>query len=104
MLAGLPQAPTEWNPILHPDAAKVRQLEVLTAMERAGFVTHEESATAYSENLAYNPLPASEIVTLTVTSRKLSKSWSLWRKKTSWCVLVPAELGPVRTSSSEPPA
>src|SRR5437868_4557132 len=36
MLAGLPQAPTEWNPILHPQAARTRQLEVLTAMERAG--------------------------------------------------------------------
>src|SRR5919197_268605 len=55
MLAGLPQAPTEWNPILHPENAKVRQLEVLTAMERAGFITHEESAKAYSETLVYNP-------------------------------------------------
>src|SRR5437899_2446159 len=26
MLAGLPQAPTEWNPVLHPDSAKLRQL------------------------------------------------------------------------------
>ena len=25
VLAGLPQAPTEWNPVLHPDAAKLRQ-------------------------------------------------------------------------------
>jgi membrane peptidoglycan carboxypeptidase len=55
ILAGLPQAPTEWNPILHPEAAKVRQQEVLTAMERAGYITHEESAKAYSENLVYNP-------------------------------------------------
>ena len=55
MLAGLPQAPTEWNPILHPEAAKVRQLDVLTAMERAGFISHEESGQAYTENLTYNP-------------------------------------------------
>src|SRR5207253_8392142 len=32
VLAGLPQAPTEWNPVLHRDAAKVRQTEVLRAM------------------------------------------------------------------------
>jgi len=32
MLAGLPQAPTRWNPIVHPAAAKARQLEVLQAM------------------------------------------------------------------------
>ena len=32
LLAGIPQAPTEWNPITHPDQAKLRQLEVLHAM------------------------------------------------------------------------
>src|SRR5206468_3574716 len=37
MLAGLPQAPTEWNPALHPDQAKVRQAEVLRAMVRTNY-------------------------------------------------------------------
>ena len=54
MLAGLPQAPTEWNPIIHPESAKVRQLEVLTAMERVGFISHEDSTKAYTEDLTYN--------------------------------------------------
>ncbi len=35
VLAGLPQAPTEWNPVLHPESAKLRQTEVLQAMVRS---------------------------------------------------------------------
>src|SRR3954451_20770450 len=38
LLAGLPQAPTLYNPILHPEAAKARRAEVLEAMVRAGMI------------------------------------------------------------------
>jgi penicillin-binding protein 1A len=38
LLAGLPQAPTLYNPILHPEAAKARRTEVLQAMVRAGMI------------------------------------------------------------------
>ena len=53
VLAGLPQAPTEWNPVLHPDAAKVRQTEVLNAMVLVGFITQADMNTALAEKLAY---------------------------------------------------
>ena len=53
VLAGLPQAPTEWNPVLHPDAAKLRQTEVLQAMVRSNFITQEEMDTASAEKLVY---------------------------------------------------
>jgi membrane peptidoglycan carboxypeptidase len=53
MLAGLPQAPTEWNPVLNPDAAKVRQLEVLQAMVRAGFITQSDADTSAAEKLTF---------------------------------------------------
>ncbi|TMB85866.1 MAG: penicillin-binding protein, partial [Chloroflexi bacterium] len=46
VLAGLPQAPTEWNPVLHPDAAKVRQTEVLQAMVRSNFISQADMETA----------------------------------------------------------
>jgi len=39
LLAGLPEAPTEWNPVLNPDAAKVRQTEVLQAMVTTNDIT-----------------------------------------------------------------
>ena len=36
LLAGLPQAPSEYNPFLNPHASKVRRNEVLDEDERAG--------------------------------------------------------------------
>ena len=49
MLAGLPQAPDGYNPVLHLDAAKVRQKEVLDAMVRDGRITPQEETAAYKE-------------------------------------------------------
>jgi membrane peptidoglycan carboxypeptidase len=54
VLAGLPQAPTEWNPVLHPDAAKLRQTEVLNAMVRAGSITQADMDKALAEKLVYH--------------------------------------------------
>ncbi len=54
MLAGLPQAPTEWNPVLHPDAAKLRQTQVLQAMVRSDYITQEDMDKALAEKLSYN--------------------------------------------------
>src|ERR1700681_2550870 len=53
VLAGLPQAPTEWNPVLHPDAAKLRQTEVLQAMVRSNFITQEDMDKALLEKVTY---------------------------------------------------
>src|ERR1700745_32483 len=53
MLAGLPQAPTEWNPVLNPDAAKLRQNEVLQAMGRSNFITQDDMDKATNEKLTY---------------------------------------------------
>ena len=51
MLAGLPQAPTEWNPVLHYDAAKLRQAEVLRAMVRSNYISQEDMDKAVAEKL-----------------------------------------------------
>src|SRR5256885_8348130 len=53
MLAGLPQAPTEYNPVLNPDSAKVRQAEVLQAMVNNGYITPEDMNKAVNEKLTY---------------------------------------------------
>ena len=52
-LAGLPQAPTEWNPVLHPEASKRRQTEVLQAMVRANFITPADMEKALEEKLTF---------------------------------------------------
>jgi membrane peptidoglycan carboxypeptidase len=53
VLAGLPQAPTEWNPVLNPDAARLRQTEVLQAMVRSGFISPADMDKALAEKLVY---------------------------------------------------
>jgi membrane peptidoglycan carboxypeptidase len=53
VLAGLPQAPTEWNPVLHPDAARLRQTEVLQAMLRQSYITQDQMDAALAEKLLY---------------------------------------------------
>jgi len=53
MLAGLPQAPTDYNPILHFDQAKVRQAYVLDRMVYHGYITQEEADAAKAEPLHF---------------------------------------------------
>jgi penicillin-binding protein 1A len=46
LLAGLPQAPSEYNPILNPSAALNRRNEVLRKMAKLGFVSAARAAAA----------------------------------------------------------
>jgi penicillin-binding protein 1A len=46
LLAGLPQAPSEYNPLLSHDAARERRNQVLRQMEKLGFVTPARAAAA----------------------------------------------------------
>ncbi|HKV87234.1 MAG TPA: transglycosylase domain-containing protein [Candidatus Dormibacteraeota bacterium] len=51
MLAGLVRGPTLYDPFVNWDAAKARQLQVLTAMVVAGKVTQHDADEAYAEDL-----------------------------------------------------
>ena len=51
MLAGLPQAPTQYNPRLNPDAATLRRNDVLAQMRSAGYITAAQEAEAAAEPL-----------------------------------------------------
>ena len=60
LLAGLIQAPSAYDPISHPAAARARQVEVLRSLVRDGFLSEEEAAAAVSHPLrlrAARPLP-----------------------------------------------
>src|SRR5215212_3253531 len=54
-IAGLPQAPSQYNPLLNPRAAIARRNEVLQAMEKQGDITHEEFESASGQGLELNP-------------------------------------------------
>ncbi len=55
MIAGLPQAPSQYNPLLNPRAALARRNEVLQAMEQQGDITPDELASATSQGLELHP-------------------------------------------------
>jgi penicillin-binding protein 1A len=55
MIAGLPQAPSQYNPLLNPRAALARRNEVLHAMEQQGDITPEVYASAIGQGLGLNP-------------------------------------------------
>jgi penicillin-binding protein 1A len=57
LLAGLPQAPSRYDPVRHPEAARRRQRYVLDRMLAAGFVTPAEHARARDEPLALSSHP-----------------------------------------------
>ncbi len=54
LIAGLPQAPSRYNPFTNPDAARARQRDVLAAMVRAGFITPAEAEIAANEPLRFS--------------------------------------------------
>jgi penicillin-binding protein 1A len=51
LLAGLPQAPSEYNPILNPDEALARRNEVLAKMAKLGYVSPEHARAAAATGL-----------------------------------------------------
>lgn len=51
MLAGLPKAPSAYNPIANPKRARARQLYIIERMEENGFITKEQAVAAKQEEL-----------------------------------------------------
>lgn len=54
MLAGIPQAPNNYNPEKHKDKAKKRQKIVLNAMVKSGFINKKAQEKAWNESLVIN--------------------------------------------------
>ena len=55
LLAGLPQAPSLYDPLQHPDAALARRNEVLRAMFVHGYITQDEFSRASASALGLEP-------------------------------------------------
>jgi penicillin-binding protein 1A len=51
LIAGLPQAPSEYNPLLNPKGALQRRNEVLQAMEQQGYISESEYQNALRQDL-----------------------------------------------------
>jgi penicillin-binding protein 1A len=55
MIAGLPQAPSEYNPLLDPQAALARRNDVLHAMEEQGYISESRYRRAAKSGLRLHP-------------------------------------------------
>lgn len=55
MLAGLPQAPSSYDPLQHPDAARQRRAEVLARLVGEGRITADEARLAAAQPVAITP-------------------------------------------------
>lgn len=53
MLAGLPKAPSAYNPIVNPDRARLRQEYVLRRMKELGFITDAQYQEALAQKLVF---------------------------------------------------
>ncbi|HNZ89867.1 MAG TPA: penicillin-binding protein 1A [Acidovorax sp.] len=51
MLAGLPKAPSAYNPISNPKRARARQLYIIERMQENGFITAQDAAAAKQEEV-----------------------------------------------------
>jgi len=58
LLAGLPQAPSRYNPYSHMDRAKIRQRAVLGRMVAVGYITRKEADEAFDMPLELRPRQA----------------------------------------------
>jgi penicillin-binding protein 1A len=54
LLAGLPQAPTDYNPVLNPEGALARRNAVLSKMAHLGYVTPERAQQGQRRGLELN--------------------------------------------------
>src|SRR3954469_7952558 len=55
MLAGLPKAPSAYNPISNPARARARQLYIIERMEENGFIRAEQADAAKRQELKIRP-------------------------------------------------
>lgn len=53
MLAGLPKAPSAYNPVVNPKRARARQLHIIDRMYETGYITDEQSDEAREQVLKY---------------------------------------------------
>ncbi len=59
MLAGLPKAPSAYNPIVNPKRARARQLYIIERMEDNNFITSAQATAAKAEELVVKTGPDS---------------------------------------------
>ena len=77
LLAGLVQAPSAYDPIAHPAAARARQVEVLRALVRNGYATTAEARQALARPLRTGTATLPPVVGVTLAPGPAFVWWQL---------------------------
>lgn len=77
MLGGLPKAPTNYNPVIHPEAALKRRAYVIKEMLKDGYINSEQAKAALASPL----LPASGI-----TQQQSSRTTAISSNAQGWAI------------------
>lgn len=87
LLAGIPQAPSTFNPITHYESAKSKQELVLAAMVRHNMITSEQAAQIYSEDARPLALQAMALLDCSVQTETSDSSLSSLYENFSFCLM-----------------
>lgn len=75
MLAGMPQSPTDYDPIHHPKYAKYRRDQVLSAMVQNKQITSAQAATAKATSVKSGLAKTHPVSTINLTNQKYIDSY-----------------------------
>jgi penicillin-binding protein 1A len=83
LLAGLPKAPSRFNPMVNPKRAIERQRYILKRMRDVGFLSSDEYEAALAQELHYaEPDPGYEVDAPYVTELARRLAWELYGEET----------------------
>lgn len=86
MLAGLPKAPSAFNPIVNPKRAKVRQEYVLSRMLSLNYITKEQYEQAKAEIINYQARKQANIYTVEAEYvAEMARQASAWTRAPAAC-------------------
>jgi penicillin-binding protein 1A len=81
MLAGLPKAPSRFNPLVNPRRATERQRYILKRMLESGFLTQAQYEAALDEKLRFAPSdPGYEVEAPYVAELARQLAWEMYRE------------------------
>ncbi|MDI9336372.1 MAG: PBP1A family penicillin-binding protein [Gammaproteobacteria bacterium] len=58
MLAGLPKAPSAYNPVVNPGRAKIRQEYIISRMEDLGYISAQQAIQAKQQAISHSQRPS----------------------------------------------
>jgi penicillin-binding protein 1A len=107
MIAGLPQAPSQYNPFVNPKAALQRRNEVLVAMEHQGYISQADYDLASRADLGLDPGHKYDTIHepyfFDYVQQELIDKYGVNTVRNRWRLSTPSTRAPSATRAGAPP-